>query len=60
MYAILLVVSLVVILACGITVLVVTLRKSGYKTECMAAVSQLFKATLRCALIALLLGWLLM
>ncbi|MBE6974082.1 MAG: hypothetical protein E7436_01130 [Ruminococcaceae bacterium] len=60
MYAILLVASMAVILACGVTVLVVSLRKSGYRVECMAAVGRLFKATLRCALIALLLGWLLM
>ena len=60
MYAVMLVAWLAVILACGVTVLVASLRRTGYKTECIAAVGKLFKATLRSALIALVLGWLLM
>lgn len=59
LYATVSVTHMAVILACGLVLLIVSTRRSGYKAEISAAVGKLFKIALKGALIAMVLSWLL-
>lgn len=59
LYATISVTNMGVIVACGLVLLIATIRRSGYRTEASAAIGNLFKVAVKGAVIAMVLSWLL-